>query len=440
MLMCDTFVHIPSDSSLPILFGKNSDREPNEAQQIVRYPRTTRDKNRVKTSYIEVEHPRDVFEVILSKPFRIWGAEIGINEHSVVIGNEAVFTKMPFEKKNTGLTGMDMIRLALEISKTAKEALGNIVGYVKQYGQDACGGYEDKNFFYNNSFIIADKKEAYVLETAGNFWVYEKVNGYRAISNGLSIEEKYDGISNTAIEFAGKKNWIKQSENFNFKKAFSSFWMPKLARCESRRSQNESSGKSMTTLSVKDAMGILRLHKQTDFSPNRAQPDSICMHASGLFSPQQTTGSMVAVLHEKPVVWLTGTASPCLSIYKPFYLGDTILNVENFITPSAKMDNSYWWQWEKFNRAVIKNYAEKRQAFAEERNVVEEKWIKEEQELRENNACNELFQKFSRDCLEESKSLLKKWSERIVNIPDKKYLFYDQYWNKQNDKVCQGKQ
>jgi dipeptidase len=142
----------------------------------------------------------------------MFGAEMGCNEFGVCIGNEAVFTKIPFDKKNIGLTGMDLLRLSLEISKTAKEGLENIIYYLEKYGQDACGGYTDKSFYYHNSFIIADRNEGFVLETAGKHWIYEKVTGYRAISNGLSIEEKYDGISKEAIEFARKKGWTKKNE------------------------------------------------------------------------------------------------------------------------------------------------------------------------------------------------------------------------------------
>lgn len=90
----------------------------------------------------------------------------GVNEHGVAIGNEAVFTKIKIKKEIIGLTGMDLVRLALERTSTAKSAIDLVIKLLEKYGQNACSGYEDENFFYHNSYIIADKTEAWILETA----------------------------------------------------------------------------------------------------------------------------------------------------------------------------------------------------------------------------------------------------------------------------------
>ncbi len=122
--MCDSFVALPRHTaSGNLIFGKNSDREPNEAQAIVRIPGGITDSTALRCTYIEIPQVERTNEVILSKPFQMWGAEMGVNEHGLVIGNEAVFTKIKFAKSNNGLTGMDMVRLALERCSTAKEAL-----------------------------------------------------------------------------------------------------------------------------------------------------------------------------------------------------------------------------------------------------------------------------------------------------------------------------
>lgn len=55
--------------------------------------------------------------VILSKPAWMWGAEMGANDAGVVIGNEAVFTKLETsEDIEEKLLGMDLVRLAKLIS------------------------------------------------------------------------------------------------------------------------------------------------------------------------------------------------------------------------------------------------------------------------------------------------------------------------------------
>lgn len=434
--MCDTFVHIPDQKNRPVIFGKNSDREPNEAQQIVRFPKYTREQNSVRTTFIEVNHPKEINEVILSKPFQMWGAEMGINEFGVVIGNEAVFTKIPFENKNNGLTGMDMIRLSLEICKTAEESLHRIIYYIERYGQDVCSGYTDKNFFYHNSFLIADKNEGYVLETAGRHWVYQKVVGYRAISNGLSIEEDFDGISQNAVEFAQKKGWTKKNENFNFRKAYSAWLMPKLAACTYRREQSEKKGRTNEVFSVEQAFEILRSHHPVNFDPSAGSTASICMHASGLFTPHQTVGSMVAELRkDKPAtVWLTGSAAPCLSVYKPFYFGDEILNEENFKAPTSTYDHSYWWQWEELHRTVLKNFVPRLNEMNTDRKNFEQNILIEDRRLVGGNFDRSFYNSLSLKALSESKILLAKWKEGTKQSNDKSHLFYSAFWKRQNKK------
>jgi hypothetical protein len=140
----------------------------------------------LRCTWIEIPQVPETCAVLLSRPFWMWGAEMGANQHGVVIGNEAVFTSEPYAK--TGLTGMDLLRLALERSATAKEAVETITRLLETHGQGGGCGHEDRRFTYHNSFIVADPTGAFVLETAGRRWVTEAVQGARTISNALSIE------------------------------------------------------------------------------------------------------------------------------------------------------------------------------------------------------------------------------------------------------------
>ncbi len=123
-------------------FRENSNRDPNEPQIFFCDNRGFY-KEKVKTKYIEVEPYEVKARIFLSKPIWFWGGELGINEFGVSIGNEAVFTKIKY--KDTGLTGMDMIRIALETSKSSIEVVKKIVELNEKYGQGGNCGYEKKN-------------------------------------------------------------------------------------------------------------------------------------------------------------------------------------------------------------------------------------------------------------------------------------------------------
>jgi len=217
--VCDTLVALPNSTREGVtIFAKNSDREPNEAQVVEFIPRTRHDEEYVQCTYVKVPQVRETYAVVISRPYWMRGAEMGVNEHGVAIGNEAVFTKLPYAK--TGLTGMDMLRLALERSRTAREALDLIIALLEEYGQGGNCSATGK-LYYHNSFIIADPREAWVLETAGRFWVAARVRDVRSISNALSIERGWDMASKGVVEYAVERGWCKGEEDFSFARCYS---------------------------------------------------------------------------------------------------------------------------------------------------------------------------------------------------------------------------
>ena len=66
-------------------------------------------------------------------------------------------------------------RLGLERGSTAREALDAMTGLLDKYGQGGPCSDDGGDWAYHNSFLIADGKEAWVLETAGHLWAAEHV-------------------------------------------------------------------------------------------------------------------------------------------------------------------------------------------------------------------------------------------------------------------------
>ncbi|HKV37588.1 MAG TPA: C69 family dipeptidase [Blastocatellia bacterium] len=380
--MCDTLVAVPPatrDSS--VWFGKNSDREPGEAQIVEQIPAARfQPGSKVRCTHIEINQTARTNEVLLSRPFWMWGAEMGTNEYGVVIGNEAVFTKIPYEK--VGLTGMDLLRLALERATEAREALDIITQLIEEIGQGGACGYRNRSFRYHNSFVIADPGSAWILETAGPFWAARRVTGVDSISNELCLEADFDLISSKAYPFARSQGWCTSASDFGFARAFSDLRYSKLSGAKARR--------ACTFIGLQSAEGRLGREHFFDLLRDHAGANPgdgwrmrmPCAHASWWPARQQgqTTGSMVSRLsHGDFRHWLTGTSSPCLSVFKPAGLGGEPLRTGP--RPGAGYDSgSLFWKHEMLHRLVLPRYARNKAIFEGDRTRLEQKWLSTDEE------------------------------------------------------------
>ncbi|KAK2839802.1 hypothetical protein Q5P01_013542 [Channa striata] len=306
---CDTFVALPpSTEGQRIIFGKNSDRPCDEVQEVVYFPaRDYGAGEKVECTYIEIEQVPHTYAVVLSRPAWLWGAEMGANEHQVCIGNEAVWGKESADG-DEALLGMDLVRLGLERAETAEKAVDVITELLKKYGQGGSCMEDEGGFTYHNSFLISDRKEAWVLETSGKYWAAERVEGgHRHISNQYSITTKIDKEHTEMREYAQSKGWWDGKSEFNFAAVYSFATTARIEAsgsryCEGTKLLEKSNGH----ITAETMMDILR------------DKDS-GINMEGMF---MTTGSMVSVIPTDPTLpgvhYFTATPDPERSLFKPF--------------------------------------------------------------------------------------------------------------------------
>ena len=221
MFSCDTMVVNSSCSKYRSnILAKNSDRPTAEAQPLCSYVgREYEEGTMLKTTNITIPQAKRTYSVVGSRPYWIWGFEMGYNEKGLVIGNEAEGSRMQAETEE-GILGMDLLRLALERAETAKEAISVITDLLQKYGQRANASALTQRT-YENTFIITDKEACWVLETAGREWVAKEIKTKKGISNCYSIGQDFDLSSENLEKIARDNRWLSPDEPFDFAKAYS---------------------------------------------------------------------------------------------------------------------------------------------------------------------------------------------------------------------------
>ena len=382
--MCDILV-AQKDCTIShkVIFAKNSDRPARETQVMYLSPARQGDKNaEIHCSYVSLPDSTPAMATMGSRPYWCWGYEAGINEAGVVGGNAAIFTRSLRTERDSnkpGLTGMDLLRLGLERGNNAQRVTHVIIDLVEQYGQwgSAVLGKDHVDGSYDNSYLIADENEVWVLETLGKRWIAELITeGVRSISNEPTVQTSWSSSSPDIVEYAKQQKWPNaEDEPFDFALVYGDH------EHYSRQGSHIRLKRSRTLLEsdcgsidIQSMMGYLGDHYEQTFLDgpqfNQYLPDfqTICMHDSpSAFTWGNTAASLIVELGSKnqpSVLWLS-YLPPCSSIFLPFFFGAAI--PETVTTPGTAGLNvrtphdspvdeyepsSLWWRLNKLIESV----------------------------------------------------------------------------------------
>lgn len=347
MFSCDTMLVSSACSRYgKNILAKNSDRPSGEPQPLCFYEgKEYPDGATVKTTHITIPQARKTYTVVGSRPYWIWGFEMGFNEKGLIIGNEAEGSRLDPETED-GILGMDLLRLALERAATAKEAIKVITSLLKKYGQKANASALTQRT-YENTFLIVDKDECWILETAGREWAAKQVKTVQGVSNCYSIGTDADMLSENAERIAREKRWLSPDEPFDFAKAYSGRIIRQpLGVQRFRRLNKLLSQKEMHDFeSLSD---ILRDHFEGElieprFGATAGTFLSICMHMRE-WGESETSASLLARYDENiGIIARYAPVQPCLSAYIPVY---TVGKLPEKMQTADRVfsESSLWWQ------------------------------------------------------------------------------------------------
>lgn len=356
MQSCDTFALLGSHfENGRNLLAKNSDRPLGECQSLVKIPGGRHPQGELlRCTHISIPQAQTTYTVLGSRPYWIWGFEMGVNEWGLVIGNEAQGSRCEAEAED-GLLGMDLLRLGLERARTAREGISVITELLERYGQNGnASPLFDRR--YENSFLLVDAKEIWLLETAGRQWVARQVQDWAAISNCYSIGQTFDLASAQAESYARARRWLAPSEPFDFAKAYT---MPAVRQTSSVprwRRLNKRIAEAGDVLRLAQVRSILRDHFEGELIEPRNGACyggfvSICMHAMTWDSSQTAASWTVQLDPELGPICAWAPSLPCLSVYLPVYLRGEV--PQCLTLGGATFDpDSLWWRVERLAMAV----------------------------------------------------------------------------------------
>lgn len=405
--MCDTFVALSNATRTgSVLLAKSADTEINEAQHVFKKQRQSFSEGaQLRVTHRLIPQASETHEFLIDKSFWLYGGEIGVNEHGVAVGNEAVFSKI--ESKSDGVILIDLLRLVLERCSTRHQALSMIGEILREFGQG--GNCELRgNSHFDGSFIVSDREGALVIETAGSEWAAREVEDFATISNAYTIHENWSACS---LASEGKKpaDFAAEVE------------VAEMARCVGAHERQAASHGFLAArvgqIDVRTMADLLRYTGEGDYDPSAdALPSRICMHAAPYeYRFWQATGALIADTRGDDVMaWVTATSGNDTSIFKPVFFGVDLPDLgpapRESYTPGA-----YWWNHERLHRRAMAAYHEVVPDLRAEIEVLEDKFFGDSETVRRGTAAEKA--EFVADCWRRAGELEEKWINRLEQRP-----------------------
>jgi dipeptidase len=279
-----------------------------------------------------------------------------------------------------------------------------------------------------------------VLETAGRQWALEKVRGVRSISNALTIGSEWDQASTNLVGLAREKGWCKRYQEFSFAECYSEPLYTRLGDGVVRQCRSSELLAKQGSITVETMMNILRDHgPQVDAAQQVRQGllgADICMHAGyGPVRNSQTTGSIVShLLPNLQTHWLTGTAAPCTSIFKPVWIDSGLPDIGP--APTGTYDNkTLWWRHEALHRMIIRDYPTRIELIREEQNEMEGAFTRTARGVAERGQSERGL--FTKRCFSQAQETTLRWTEQVCmpKIRNNPSRLYQAAWRGFNKKA-----
>lgn len=164
----------------------------------------------VRTDSLVLPQGRDCWGLVGGRPRDLhWGLTHGCNEQGVVMGRAGWKSRLlPAEE---ALLGTDLVRLVLERSHTAQQAVEVLTDLIGRHGQKYSA--RQGAVFTDNVFLIADGSEAILVEAAGRHWALLECRRSRAVADAALIRQDWQKVAHDFAPEAVRAGWWKDDGN-----------------------------------------------------------------------------------------------------------------------------------------------------------------------------------------------------------------------------------